>query len=68
MIDGQKYVNIKEAAEIIGVSEGRIRQFISREQLPSIQIGKRLRMIPMEAVQEFASLDRPSGLHRTPKK
>lgn len=67
MIDGKEYVSIKEAAEIIDVSEGRIRQFIFRKQLPSIQIGKRLRMLPLDAVQEFASMPRPTGKHRTPK-
>lgn len=64
MIEGKQYVNIKEAAEIIGVSEGRIRQFIFLERLPSIQIGKRLRMLPLEAVKTFAESTRPSGIHR----
>lgn len=64
MIEGKKYVSIKEAAEIIGVTEGRVRQFISRDQLPSIQIGKRLRMLPLEDVKSFAESDRPSGIHR----
>ncbi len=67
MIEGKKYVNVKEASEIIGVTEGRIRQFIYRKQLPSIQIGKRLRMLPLDEVQDFAEQKRLTGVHRNSK-
>lgn len=37
MIEG--YLTVKEAAEKLGVSDGRIRQLIAEKRLPSIKIG-----------------------------
>ena len=64
MIDGKEYVTIAEAARIIDVSEGRIRQFIYRKQLPYRKFGKRYTMLPLDAVNEFAVTPRPSGVHK----
>lgn len=62
-INGIECVTVQEAAVIIGVSAGRVRQLINKDKprLPSIQVGKRMRWIPREAVEAFAKLDRPDG-------
>ena len=38
MIEG--YLTIREVAENLGVSEGRVRQFVAEKRLPSVKIGK----------------------------
>lgn len=38
MIDG--YLTIREVAERLGVSEGRIRQFVAEKRVETIKVGK----------------------------
>jgi excisionase family DNA binding protein len=38
MIEG--YITTKQAAEKLGVSEGRIRQFVAEGRLPAMKVGQ----------------------------
>lgn len=60
-INGVECVDIEGAASIIGVTSGRIRQLITESRLPFIAIGKRMKYIPLKAVQDFATKPRPVG-------
>jgi excisionase family DNA binding protein len=63
VINGEEHITIKEAAEIIGVSAGRVRQLVASKRLPSIKVGARLNMISRKTAEEFAALHRPVGIH-----
>ncbi len=63
LINGVEHITIAETAKIIGVSAGRVRQLVANKRLPSTKVGGRLNMIPRKAVEEFASLNRPVGIH-----
>lgn len=56
------HVPIKEAAEMLGLSDKRVLQYILSERLPAHKVQGRY-MIPTEAVREFQQ--RPHGRIRT---
>jgi len=56
------HVPIKEAAEMLGLSDKRVLQYILAKRLPAHKVQGRY-MIPTEAVQEFQQ--RPHGRIRT---
>lgn len=51
----QGYLTVNEAGELIGVSGGRIRQFISENRLPSIKVGN-LRLVKETDVKKLKDL------------
>jgi excisionase family DNA binding protein len=57
-----EYVTVKEAAEILSVSDGRVRQYIMENRLPSQKVGN-LRLIKRSDVESFEAKDsgRPKG-------
>ena len=56
------HVPIKEAAEMLGLSDKRVLQYILSKRLPAHKVQSRY-MIPIEAVQEFQQ--KPHGRIRT---
>ena len=68
MIDGVDipnlpgYVSIKEAADILGVSDKRVYQYVRAGRLPAQRVGHIL-ILPIEAVKQFKPS--PSGRVRT---
>src|SRR5437762_9257936 len=68
MIDGVEipnlpgYVSIKEAADILGVSDKRVYQYVRAGRLPAQRVGHIL-ILPIEAVKQFKPS--PSGRVRT---
>lgn len=54
------YVTIPKAAELLGVSEVRVRQFVRERRLMSERFGP-LRVIRMDVVRAFAKRPRPNG-------
>jgi len=63
IIDGVTYITVKEAAAILDVSEGRVRQFIMEGRLFPRKIAGRINVLPLEDVQEFARQKRPPYIH-----
>ncbi|MCA0455698.1 MAG: helix-turn-helix domain-containing protein [Chloroflexi bacterium] len=60
-INGTECVTIDNAAKLLEVSSGRVRQFIAEGRLHSIKVGSRLNMIPLRDVEQFASIPRKQG-------
>jgi len=56
------HVSTKKAAEMLGISDDRIYQFIKAKRLPSRRVSGML-MIPIEAVEQFKRY--PTGRART---
>src|SRR2546428_7450212 len=56
------YVSIKQAADILGVSDKRVYQYIRAGRLPAQRVGHIL-ILPTEAVRQFKPS--PSGRVRT---
>lgn len=46
------YVSIKEAADILGVSDKRVYEYVSEGRLPSVWAADVI-MLPLDAVQQF---------------
>jgi excisionase family DNA binding protein len=63
IIDGITYITVKEAAEILDVSDGRVRQFIMEGRLFPRKIAGRINVLPLADVQAFARLKRPPHKH-----
>lgn len=59
MLD-REYLTVREAADVLGLSAARIRQFLMRGQIQGSYFGH-VRAIPKTEVQRFAKLDRPPG-------
>lgn len=59
MIDG--YLTAKEAAEKLGVSDGRIRQLIAEKRLPTVKVGNSnlIKETDLELVKERKRTGRP---------
>jgi excisionase family DNA binding protein len=50
---GRLLLTVKEAAEVLAVSERTVFYLIRSGRLPTVQIG-RLRRVPLDALREFA--------------
>ncbi len=59
------WISVAQASEILGVSPGRVRQWIVSGDLPSVEIG-RMRLLERTKVERFARIPRPNG--RPPQK
>ena len=62
-----KYLTTTEAAEVIGVSSIRVRQFAKENRLRSLQVGNIL-VFDQEEVKKFAKTPRKWGRPHTKKK
>src|SRR5437868_12980551 len=56
------YISIKEAADLLSVSDKRVYQYIRAGRLPAQRVGHIL-ILPIEAVRQFKPS--PSGQERT---
>ena len=54
------WIPSSEAAEILGVTPGRVRQLIVADEIPSVLIG-RMRLLERKAVERFAKIERIPG-------
>ena len=56
-----EFITTKQAAKILKVSVGRVRQFIMDGKLKSYspEVGRRDNMLKLSSVNKFASKDRP---------
>lgn len=61
-----EYVTVAEAAEILGVTPGRIRQFICEHRLVSELVHDRMRVVKLDDLREFAA--KTGRTLTTPKK
>lgn len=57
---GTKNKTVKQAAKILGVSEGRVRQFIYTNRLPAEKVGRDL-LIKTHDLEKFALIRRETG-------
>ncbi|HRH43152.1 MAG TPA: helix-turn-helix domain-containing protein [Pyrinomonadaceae bacterium] len=67
MIDG--YLTIREVAEKLGVSEGRIRQFVAEKRVQTIKVGKS-NLIPegeLSKITIYGKVGRPPKTKETNK-
>lgn len=67
MIEG--YLTTREVAKKLKVSEGRVRQLIAEDRLPSIKIGNSnlIKESDLELVQERKRTGRPPKVKNTKK-
>ena len=56
-----EFVTVQEAAGILGVTAGRVRQIVRNGHLPSRRIGPRLLVLPRSAVEWYAGLPQVKG-------
>lgn len=54
-------ITVAEAAEIIGVSDVRVRQFIAKGRLKPAQTVGKMHFLDAAAVRKFAKKDRKPG-------
>ncbi len=55
------FITVKQAAKIMGVSPGRVRQFIQDGRLKAFspEVGRRDNLLKLRQVQKLAKKDRP---------
>lgn len=58
-------LTISEAAEILGVTAGRVRQLVAAGRLKAVKYGKRMNLLPRAVVLDFAAQPRPNGKRLT---
>lgn len=61
----ETYVTCEEAASIIGVTTGRIRQMCRANEIAAKKAGKFLWLIPIHALDKHKKKDRKVGRPRT---
>jgi excisionase family DNA binding protein len=54
------YLTTAQAAEALGLSEGRVRQFVMRGQIARTKLGH-LNLISRKDLEAFRKTDRPPG-------
>jgi excisionase family DNA binding protein len=57
----KRWMSVGEAAEYLGLSEGRIRQLLLAERIEAMKLNERAWAIPKTALDDFKKLDRPAG-------
>lgn len=55
------YVSCTEAALRLGVCDSLVRRYVREERLPSITVGARIKLIPIKALEKFATIERKPG-------
>ncbi len=61
------YYTTAEAAEVLDVSPGRVRQFEIEGRLTGLKVGNAL-LFPVEEVRQFKRQDRPNGRPKNSEK
>lgn len=57
------YITTSEAAEVLGVSNIRVRQFVAEGRLTRYMVGRTI-LLDRDEVKEFADQERPTGRPR----
>ena len=57
----ERWMSVIEAAEYLGLSEGRIRQLLLAERIEAMKLNQRAWAISKTALDEFKKLHRPVG-------
>lgn len=60
----REWLTVNEAAQRLGVTAGRLRQFICQGRLQVVALHPRANVIPMEEFERFSQLERPNGRPR----
>lgn len=60
-MDISKYVNTATAADIVGVTSGRIRQWLGDGTLKGVKVSERSWLIPLTAVERIAKQPPPNS-------
>lgn len=47
----QEYLSLQEAAKLLHISEGKIRQMVKKKMIPAVRIGNRYRINKVELIQ-----------------
>lgn len=55
------YMNVKEAASLVGVTDARIRQMLLSKELRGIKAAQSLWLIPVSEVERLANQSRRPG-------
>lgn len=63
-----QFVSVGEAAEILGCTDGRVRQMLRAEQLDGIKLNEKAWAIPRKAVERAAKNPPNTGRPRISKK
>lgn len=59
--ENESWLTVTQVAEELGLSTGRIRQFIMNGRLVSWQVNPRMQLISREEVDRFKQLPRHAG-------
>lgn len=49
---GNRLINVREAAEMLGVKVSTVRAWLSQRRLPAVHVGRAVR-IPLDALEQF---------------
>lgn len=60
-INGIEYVNVETAANMLKVSQGRVRQLIADGEVTTLKLTRRLNMIPLREVEKFMNTPKKRG-------
>ena len=66
-IDIADLVDVNEAADIIGVTVGRVRQLLIEERLQGVHLNKRAWMVYKKSAEKYASEEPATGRPRSRK-
>lgn len=61
-------LTVAQAAERLGLTAWRVRQFVADGRLPATRYGQRQYLITEEALEAFAAVPRPAGRRWPAKK
>lgn len=60
----ENWVSVNEAAEILGCTDGRVRQLLREHELAGQKVNERAWIISRESVDRFAKKPQPLGRPR----
>jgi len=62
------FVSVQEAADLIGITDGRVRQLLRSGELRGHKVNERAWIIPMDEVERFRKLPPGKGRARISEK
>ena len=60
-------MTVRQAAEYLHITPGRVRHYIAEQRLPAEQLHARTLLLKREDVEAFAATRRPAGRPRAPR-
>lgn len=61
VLQDERWMSVPEAANYLGLSEGRVRQLLLAGRIKAMKLNERAWAISKTALDEFKKLDRPVG-------